>query len=60
MPIDIDDENIEELARKLSALTGESLEDVIHTALQRRYDRLLQERSGAPPAHSDSPGEKLP
>jgi len=46
MPISIKNEETEALARKLSALTGESLTDTVRTALEERYARVRQVRSG--------------
>jgi antitoxin VapB len=46
MPINIKNEQTEVVARKLSALTGETLTDAIRAAVVERYDRLRRERSG--------------
>ena len=46
MPISIKNVETEQLARKVAALTGETLNDVIRIALTEKYDRLLEERSG--------------
>jgi antitoxin VapB len=46
MPISINNRETEILARKLSALTGESLTETVRTAIQERYARLHQVRSG--------------
>ena len=46
MPISIKNDQTEALARKLAALTGETLTDAIRAAVAERYDRLRQARSG--------------
>jgi antitoxin VapB len=42
MPISIKNDETEELARKLAALTGESLTVTIRVALSERYERVLR------------------
>jgi antitoxin VapB len=46
MPISIKNTDTEQLARRLSELTGESLTEAIRVALSERYDRLCRARSG--------------
>lgn len=46
MPISIKNEPTEQLARKLADLAGESLTEAIRTAVEERYERLCQARSG--------------
>lgn len=46
MPISIKNDQTELLARKLAKLTGESLTDAVRIAVEERYGRLLQSRSG--------------
>ncbi len=45
MPISIENEEIEELARKLAAFTGESITEAVKVSLADRYERLSGERS---------------
>lgn len=44
MPISIKNDETEELARKLCALTGESLTTTIRIALSERYERVRRSR----------------
>jgi antitoxin VapB len=44
MPISIKNDQTENLARKLSELTGETLTQAIQTAVAERYDRLRKAR----------------
>ncbi len=46
MPISIKNDVTEQLARKLAALTGETLTDAIRGAVAEKYERLRQARSG--------------
>jgi antitoxin VapB len=46
MPISIKNEKTELLARKLAALTGETLTEAVRAAVAERYDRLRRARSG--------------
>lgn len=46
MPISIKNDETETLARKLYALTDESLTETVRTALEERYARIRQLRSG--------------
>lgn len=46
MPISIKNAETEQLARKVSALTGESLTDAIKESLHERHERLIRARSG--------------
>jgi antitoxin VapB len=48
MPLSIKNGETEALARKLAALTGESLTQTIRTALEERYDRVSRGRSRRP------------
>jgi antitoxin VapB len=45
MPISLKNQQTEELARRLAALTGESLTDAIRIAIIERYDRLRRARA---------------
>lgn len=48
MPLSIKNDETENLARKLAALTGESLTTTIRLALSERYERVRRSRgSGA-------------
>ena len=40
MPFDIDDEETEQLARELSEATGQSIEEVIKTAVRERLNAI--------------------
>lgn len=40
MPLSIKSQPVEDLARKIAALTGETLTEAIRSALSDRYDRL--------------------
>lgn len=44
MPISIKHEETEEIARKLAALTGESLTTTVRIALSERYARIQREK----------------
>lgn len=46
MPISIKNEETETLVRKLSALTGETLTETVRMAIEERYARVRQVRSG--------------
>ena len=46
MPISIKNTSTENLARELATLTGASLTDTIHDALEDRLNRLKRERRG--------------
>lgn len=46
MAISIKNEQAEQLARKVAALTGESITEAIRGALAERYERLSQARRG--------------
>lgn len=46
MPISIKKQSTEDAARKLAALTGETITDAIHAAVTEKYNRILRERSG--------------
>jgi antitoxin VapB len=46
MPVSIKNEQTETIARKLAALTGETLTRAVRTSLAERYDRLQPARSG--------------
>ncbi len=46
MPISINNEQTELLARKLSDLTGETLTEAVHAAVSERYERLRRVRDG--------------
>ena len=46
MPISIKNDQAEQLARNLAALTGETITQTIQVALQERMERLQRARSG--------------
>ena len=46
MPISIKNSNTENLVREVATLTGASLTETIHDALEDRLNRLKRERSG--------------
>ena len=46
MPISIKNKEVEELARKVAAFTGESITEAVRVALADRYERLSRERTG--------------
>jgi antitoxin VapB len=46
MPISIKNDQTEFLARKLAALTGETLTEAVRAALAERYERVRRARSG--------------
>jgi antitoxin VapB len=48
VPISIKNDQTESLARKLAALTGETLTEAVRAAVAERYDRLRRARSGRP------------
>lgn len=44
MPLSIKNKEVDDLVRKVCAITGESLTSAIEVALRERLDRLRQER----------------
>jgi antitoxin VapB len=46
MPLSIKNEPTESLARKLAALTGETLTETIRLSLEERYQRIQERRTG--------------
>lgn len=46
MPVSIKNPETEKLARKLAALTGETITDTVRVSLEQRYARIQRENSG--------------
>ena len=46
MPISIKNPATEKLARKLAALTGETITDTVRVSLEQRYAQVQREKSG--------------
>jgi antitoxin VapB len=46
MPLSIKNDETEQLARDVAKVTGETITDAIRVALEERYARLRQSRSG--------------
>jgi antitoxin VapB len=45
MPLSIEDEQTDELARRLASTTGETITTAVRTALRERLERLESQRS---------------